>query len=38
MDVSEYAKHDANGLAGLIPTNQASAEDARQAALRAVEL
>jgi amidase len=37
MDVSEYAKHDATGLAGLISTGQASAEDVRQAALRAVE-
>jgi amidase len=37
MDVSEYAKHDATGLAGLISTGQTSAEDVRQAALRAVE-
>jgi amidase len=37
MEVSEYAKHDATGLAGLISTGQASAEDVRQAALRAVE-
>ncbi|HKH75761.1 MAG TPA: hypothetical protein VKA51_02270 [Rubrobacteraceae bacterium] len=36
MDVSEYAKHDATGLAGLISTGRASAEDVRQAALRAV--
>jgi len=37
MDVSEYAKHDATGLTGLISTGRASAEDVRQAALRAVE-
>ena len=37
MNVPEYAKHDAPGLAGSISTGQASAEDARQAALRAVE-
>jgi len=37
MEVSEYAKYDATGMAGLISTRRASAEDVRQAALRAVE-
>jgi len=37
VHVSEYVEHDATGLAGLISTGRVSADEVRQAALRAVE-
>ena len=37
MEVSEYVEHDATGLAALISGRQVSADEVRQAALRAIE-